>query len=79
MLPIADVARSLVLVAALLTSAVTILPAQATGAITGLVMRGGQDRSRRATSPASRFIRAISRHQRDIRVREATAAVSSFG
>jgi hypothetical protein len=40
--PIAAVARSLVLVVALLTSAVSTLPAQATGAITGIVRRGGQ-------------------------------------
>ena len=42
MVSIAGVARSLVLVAALLTSAVSTLPAQATGAITGIVRRGGQ-------------------------------------
>ena len=50
MLPIAGAARSLLLVAALLTSAVATLPAQATGAITGIVVRGGQ--SGASTGPA---------------------------
>ena len=51
MLPIAGVARSLALVAALVPSAVATLPAQATGAITGIVRRGGQ--SGASASPAA--------------------------